>query len=377
MAIRKLGGHAQEPDQGQPDGSKDSAESPEVGGTDLSGGSTAAAEPPREVAELERMLAAYDWWAPESDVVSARADLESQVGRCEAAGFGRQARAAWSRIAPRGQEYPHRPALGGEPRVIEVRPEQIVRDGPASRSAVSLAEDAGWGGAGSGYGFGEPHRRSLFDQHSRSAEAAAKEREEAARANGQPPMDLLSLLLSVPGVLAGYGWQAAKSLFSPRHADGFLVSERQLGATADRIVRLSEELREQGMRGLVERMRSTGRSASEVFAGMGPGGPFEAFGGEFRELLKNPAFARLQASLENELANFRFMAERHARMGVDAGRDYSEAIERNLERIVEATEGMILKKGSSLLHVQDVARAISSWVVSLLSRGPASTGAPA
>lgn len=398
MAIRRLGGStdpsagagsegAAEQGAGRAPGPGGGAEEVSRGVGDACSGSEALpAEKEAEVLELERMLAAYEWWtAPAEGAVAWSAILE-QVGRCEAAGFSGQARSAWHRLAPSSAEYPAPNKVAVSVAANEVADSEWIPRGGAESSDVSSAagerawpaparRSAPWPGSGTASApFTEPHRRALFDQHRREHEEVAGAKAQADARKG--PTDLLSLLLSVPGAIAVASWQAAKGLWNGRHVDGMALSESQMDATAERIKRLTEALREEGMAGLAERMRATGRSAEEVFAGINGGGPFESFGGEFRSLLNQPRFAQLNVALENELANFRFIAERHARMGVETGKPYSEAIERNVEAIVGATEGLMLKKGEMLLHAQDVARKMSGWIESLL-RGLVSPGARA
>ena len=164
----------------------------------------------------------------------------------------------------------------------------------------------------------------------------------------------------------------AKSYYAKERINGHAILAAQLDQHASEVSSLTKSLRQQGMDGLIEAMRATGRPAREVCAGMAPGGPYEHLGKRFSELMQDADFSKKYARLHEVLDEFNFNASRYAASGVELDLDYSDAIDRNLEAISAATEGFVLEKDGVIKHLQEIAKQIgeriSELVNSLLGR---------
>lgn len=339
----------------------------------------AAAKPevvPTEVVKLELMLKSFDWWGnvewrdgtpyyPTNEVRdAAKKAIAEQLGICERAGYLEDARNVWGRYAP--SDYPI-------PDIFIIKQFESAPDAAPGLPARRFGEP-----------FSDPYNRRLFTQPSaavRPAEARqdAQSPEPHVRDSGAVAQtDLLSKALSAPfaitaaaGSLIVAGLQHAgnkvRGFYVKGRENGHAILGQQLDEAASRIVQMTDELKSGGMADLIAEMRATGRPAREVFQGMTPGGPHQNLSDRFSALMRNDAFAQKQAKLEDMLSDFGFKASQYAQMGVELNRDFSEAIERNVEKISAATEGFIFKRDGVVKHLQELARSISETISNMIN----------
>lgn len=159
----------------------------------------------------------------------------------------------------------------------------------------------------------------------------------------------------------------ARGFYVKGRENGHAILGQQLDDAASNIVSMTNSLKQQGMSDLIADMRATGRPAREIFQGMNPGGPHQHFSDRFSTLMKNENFARQYEKLEDALSDFGFKASHYAQMGVELNRDYSDAIESNLEKISASTEGFIFKKDGVIKHLQELARSISESISNMVN----------
>lgn len=236
--------------------------------------------------------------------------------------------------------------------------------------------------------FSAPYNRKLFARTFGMTDAGtpvaphpqtdAAHPAQEAPVNGGAQSDLLTQALTAPfAITAAAGSLIVSSLkLAGDKARGFYVKGRenghailgqQLDESAANIASMTSALKQQGMGDLIADMRATGRPANEIFSGMAPGGPHQHFSDRFSALMKNEGFARQYAKLEDALSDFGFKASHYAQMGVELNRDYSDAIERNLEKISASTEGFIFKKDGVIKHLQELARSISETISNMIN----------
>lgn len=329
---------------------------------------------PAEVIKLESLLRAHDWWTDYSDDPSVRAGgakswdaIAKQLERCKADGSLAEAKKAWIKYAP--EEY--------------VLPE-VLSAGQA-QEADTPANGAGYPAVRPAEPFSSPYERNLFAQPlgSRPVTPGGPVGSENPANEPQPQYvsgqtSMLSKALSAPFAVTAaagslivdslrYAGGAVKSFYVKGRENGHSILGQQMTETADRIVSLTSSLKEQGMQDLIADMKRTGRPASELFEGMKQGGPHQHFSDRFTALMKNEAFADTYAKLEDSLTDFGFKASHYAQVGVELNKDYSEVIERNLEKISAATEGFIFKKNGVIKHLQELARSISERISNMVN----------
>lgn len=329
---------------------------------------------PAEVVKLELMLRGHDWWFSQSDDPAVRssgaqslARIEDQLRHCETHGLLEDARKVWDRYAPK--DYPI-------PNIFVSK-----QFDPAPEAAPGLPARR------PGEPFSDPYNRRLFNQANKSAAASATGNGPSAQQQTNPEMqyagggvqtDLLTKALSAPFaitaaagslILGGlrFAGEKARGFYAKGRENGHVILGQQLDEAAGNILKMTETLKMQGMGELIAEMKATGRPARELFEGMIPGGAHQNFGDRFSALMKNPGFAQQYARLEDALSDFGFKATHYAQVGIELNRDYSDAIERNVEKISAATEGFIFKKDGVVKHLQELARSISETVSNMIN----------
>ena len=191
-------------------------------------------------------------------------------------------------------------------------------------------------------------------------------------------VDMLSKLLSAPFALTAAAGSMvmnslkaiggkAKSYYAKELINGHAILAAQLDQHASEVSSLTKSLRKQGMDGLIDAMRATGRPAREVCAGMASGGPYEHLGKRFSDLMQDDDFSKNYARLNEVLDEFNFNASRYAASGVELDLDYSDAIDRNLESISSATEGFLQEKDGVIKHLQEMAKQIGERISELVN----------
>lgn len=228
--------------------------------------------------------------------------------------------------------------------------------------------------------FSKPYEGQDWAQRPDSeAEAAQANRQASPQeaAQGTGSTDLLSKALSAPfafaaaagsmvlGAIKAAGDQK-RSFFEKKAVNGHLVMSRQLDMHAKQVEGLAESLRADGMGDFIKEIRGSGRSASEVFDGMKPGGAFAKYGEKFDSMMANPAFAAKYMKMQDSVEEFGHLASRYAKAGVDLNLDYAEAIDRNLSKISAATEGFPGKKDGVFKHLQEMAQQIGERIKRLV-----------
>lgn len=330
---------------------------------------------PAEVVKLELMLRGHDWWFSQSDDPAVRssgaqalARIEDQLRHCEARGLLEDVRKVWDRYAPK--DYPI-------PNVFVSK-----QFDPAPDTAPGLPARR------PGEPFSDPYNRRLFNQANKPSAAPAPgsgpsaqqkaNPEEMQYAGGGVQTDLLTKALSAPFaitaaagslILGGlrYAGEKARGFYAKGRENGHVILGQQLDEAAGNILKMTDTLKMQGMGELIAEMKATGRPARELFEGMIPGGAYQNFGDRFSALMKNPEFAQQYARLKDALSDFGFKATHYAQVGIELNRDYSDVIERNVEKISAATEGFIFKKGGVVKHLQELVRSISETVSNMIN----------
>jgi len=330
---------------------------------------------PAEIIKLESLLRSHDWWYGYSDDSNVRESggrqwnaIIEQLDHCKKDGVLAAARKSWDRYAP--EEFTLPPVF-----------KQEQSDQPTESS---LNEGVGYLAVRPAEPFSDPYERNLFAQPLGSGMDQLKPEQIREQENiqkqqyGSGQTDMLSKVLSAPfAVTAAAGSLILNSLkYASNSVRGFYVKGRENGhtilgqqmtETADQIIQMTTSLKEQGMGELINDMKLTGRPASEIFAGMLPGGPHQHFADRFTSLLKNEKFSETYAKLEDALTDFGFKATHYAKAGIELNKDYSEVIERNLEKISAATEGFIFKKNGVIKHLQELARSISESISNMIN----------
>lgn len=333
---------------------------------------------PAEVVKLEQMLRSFDFWYGSSDDESVRRDGEAdyaaivvQIERCEADGCLEDARKIWDKYAPKECSIPD------------------VFFNKQFYSNPNVSPGPGLPARRPGEPFSEPYNRRLYtrpfvdatsnagsDQHLPSSKQQVDQERQSN--GGGVQSDLLTKALTAPfSVMAAAGSLIAngfnftgdklRGFYVKGRENGHIIMGKQLDEAAGNIVSLTDSLKQQGMGAIIADMKATGRPAREIFQGMMPGGPHQHFGDRFSALMKNESFAQQYAKLEDALSDFGFKASHYAQTGIELGRDYSEAIERNLEKVSAVTEGFIFKKDGVIKHLQELARSISDTISNMIN----------
>lgn len=211
------------------------------------------------------------------------------------------------------------------------------------------------------------------------ATATAKSKQPEPPPGTPIQQDLLSKILSAPFALTAAAGSAIISgiMYTAGKAHGFYVKGRenghyilgqQLDEAASNIVKMTDSLKASGMDKLIGEMKATGRPLREVFEGMKPGGAYQHLGERFNRLMQDESIASTYAKLERAIGDFGYTASNYAKAGVELDLDYADTIERNVDKISAATEGIIGKgKDGALKHLQDMAQAIGDRINAMLN----------
>ena len=335
---------------------------------------------PAEVVKLELMLRGHDWWSDYSDDAGVRAEGSRSLGKihdqlkvCASSGHLEDAHKVWEKYAPK--EYP-------VPNIFfnkQYDPAIDATRGPSSSGGLPARR--------LGEPFSEPYNRRLFAQ-SMKMPAPSPVQQPSSQDNDQPqnqgyggssvPTSLLVKALTAPFAVTAaagslivsglkFAGDKARGFYVKGRENGHAILGRQLDEAADSIVGMTQALKSQGMGDIIADMRATGRPARELFQGMAPGGPHQHFSDRFSVLMKNEQFAQQYAKLEDALSDFGFKSSHYAQTGIELNRDYSDAIERNVEKISAATEGFIFKKDGAIKHLQELARSISETISNMIN----------
>jgi len=367
---------------------------------------------PPELQLLYELLKARDWSVDQSPDPAARARgtvawtlIEGEVMKAVDAGYGVEVSRLWEQFAPPGhdglekvlqraraseQAQPVSPDLPAivEP-VLTQAPAPYLRTYDPRRDNVIDVDVNEIPDQPFADGYTRPnwtqrpvkgHGMAALDPLLADQQA---QQQPAAGGAGVGNVDMLSKVLSAPFALTAAAGSMvmnslkaiggkAKSYYAKERINGHAILAAQLDQHASEVNSLTKSLRQQGMDGLIEAMRATGRPAREVCAGMAPGGPYEHLGKRFSELMQDSDFSKKYTRLHEVLDEFNFNASRYAASGVELDLDYSDAIDRNLEAISAATEGFVLEKDGVIKHLQEMAKQIgeriSELVNSLLGR---------
>lgn len=338
---------------------------------------------PAEVVKLELMLRGHDWWYYFSDDSTVRGEgaearqrIAEQLQQCEISGHLDLARKIWDKYAPKDYQLPNIFWINHN------QPDPTI-------DVVSASSTPGLPARRPGEPFSEPYNRHLYS-HSFAADAAAvrgstnvnasKQQQSPGMQNagGGVQTDLLTKVLSAPFAITAaagslivdslkFAGEKTRGFYAKGRENGHIILGRQLDEAASNIVKMTESLKQGGMGELIADMKATGRPAREIFQGMAPSGPHQHFADRFSALMKNEDFAQQHAKLEDALSDFGFKASHYAQTGVELNRDYSDAVERNVEKISAATEGFIFKKDGVIKHLQELARSISETVSNMIN----------
>jgi hypothetical protein len=194
---------------------------------------------------------------------------------------------------------------------------------------------------------------------------------DADKKNKGKPGSLLEKALSMPfmagSVVLNSLKAMGKSFYVKNRINGHEILGEQLEQQAATIERMTAEIKELGMGDLIDDMRATGSPAKDIINGMNEGGPHQHFGDRFDSLMTSPAFSEKYAQLQNELTNFSLNASRYAKNGVELNLNYSDVMDRSLEKISAATEGFVFKKDGKIEHLQELARQIGERIANFIN----------
>lgn len=381
---------------------------------------------PPELYMLRELLRSHDWSHEQSDDPNIQANgkvewtiIESQILNAIDAGYEAEVQRLWNQFAPRehnglaalldtarqafssggGSTYQfadlpgfkepeallpeaylnfYDPNRAPDPNVIDGEA-YVVHDNAMARAAAQP--------------FTDPYKTPEWAQRPQFKPAPDFEPEGQGKKNqseqtqqgpgGGMSTDMLSKALSAPfAITAAAGslvvnslkamGDKAKSFYAKNRINGHQILGKQLDQKALEIDALTNALKKQGMSDLIQDMRATGRPAREIFEGMKPGGAHQHFDDRFSALMRNPEFAENYGKLQGALDDFSLSATKYAQNGVELNLDYSDAIDRNLEKISASTEGFIFKKDGAVKHLQELARQIgeriSNFVNNLMGR---------
>lgn len=211
------------------------------------------------------------------------------------------------------------------------------------------------------------------------ATAATKSRQPSQATSALAPTDLLTTVLNAPFaitaaasslVINGLMYAAGKAhgFYVKGRENGHAILGRQLDEAADSIIQLTDSLKQHGMGDLIAEMKATGRPAHEIFQGMSRGGPYQNFNDRFSALMQDQRFASQYAKLEDSIDGFHAKATSYAKTGAELNLDYSDAIERNVEKVSAATEGFMSEKDGVIKHLQELVRSISERISEMLNK---------
>lgn len=381
---------------------------------------------PPELYMLRELLRSHDWAHEQSDDPNVQANgkvewtiIESQILNAIDAGYEAEVKRLWNQFAPKehnglaalletarqafssgdggAYQFTDLPAFK-EPDVLlpeaylnfydpNSTPGPTVIDGEAY-----VVHDHAMTRAAA-QPFTDPYTTPEWAQRPQFKPAPALEPEEPAKKKqaeqgqqgpgGGMSTDMLSKALSAPFALTAAAGSLvvnslkamgdkAKSFYAKNRINGHQILGKQLDQKALEIEALTNALKKQGMGDLIQDMKATGRPAREIFEGMKPGGAHQHFDDRFSALMRNPEFAENYGKLQGALDDFSLSATKYAQNGVELNLDYSDAIDRNLERISAATEGFVFKKDGAVKHLQELARQIgeriSNFVNNLMGR---------
>lgn len=371
---------------------------------------------PHELYMLRELLRSHDWGHEQSTDPTARANgqiewtiIESQILNATAAGYAAEVRQLWRQYAPQGHagldallKRSHHDIGGGamppsdgkalrplmepeehfperyipfydprnDPNVIDAEA-YVVHDQGAVRAPNEPFTDS----------YQRPEwakRQQATPQSMPQSDTDADATANASAQGGGVSTDLLSKALSAPFTLTAAAGSLvlnslkamgdkAKSFYVKNRINGHAVLGQQLDQKALEIESLTSTLKKQGMGALINEMRATGRPAREIFDGMKDGGSYQHMRDRFNRLMADPTFAGHYTKLEGALDDFSMKATRYAQTGVELNLDYSDAIDRNLERISAATEGFVFSKDGVIKHLQELARQIGERISNLVN----------
>ncbi|MCM3609134.1 hypothetical protein M4D49_26990 [Cupriavidus pauculus] len=357
---------------------------------------------------LRELLRTHDWHHEQSDDANVRANgqvewtiIAAQMLNAVDAGYERDVRQLWARYAPKehrgladllgagryssdGGGSPPRAGSAlrplAEPEAHLPEPYIPFYD-PRNDSDVIDADAYVVPDAPFTDPFQKPDWAKRPKPGVQSVHQALDPASEQAPVQGQSggvSTDLLSKALTAPFALSAAAGSLvlnslkamgdkAKSFYVKNRVNGHAVLAQQLDQKAADIESLTSTLKKQGMGSLIDDMRATGRPAREIFDGMKEGGAHQHFRDRFNTLMGDPLFAETYGRLEGALDDFNFKATRYAQTGIELNLDYSDAIDRNLEKISAATEGFVFNKDGVIKHMQELARQIGERIANLVN----------
>lgn len=171
-------------------------------------------------------------------------------------------------------------------------------------------------------------------------------------------------------VLAGLSKSgaAAQSAYVRHRINGHEVLGDQLRHHAWQVVEHARHLRVHGMADVIDAIENTGAPASEVFAGMGPGGKYQAIGQRFDAAMADPLAAARYAKLHEHMAAFERGAQRYAKAGVALNTDHDGPIREGAEAMMDAVAGLPTKDGSGFKHLQEKLHEMTEKIVEMIQR---------
>lgn len=172
-------------------------------------------------------------------------------------------------------------------------------------------------------------------------------------------------------VLAGlqHAGRATWGVYDRSRVNGHGILASQLDGSAQRVVSLAGQLKQQGMGEVIDAIRRTGAPPEEVFRGMEAGGKYDALGKKYDRLLRHPEVAATFADLQGELDRFGHLSRRYAKTGAALNLDVELPIRRGSDAMMGALEGMPIKDaGGTFKHLQDRLHELTRQIVEMVQR---------
>lgn len=381
---------------------------------------------PPELAELQGLLQAHDWEHSNADDAARRAAgrvewtiIEAHILRAVQAGHAKEVESMWGQFAPAGKSLAEAMGRYGEEfKALAVQGQAAsgqhrgyAQSHGASASSAPEQErthqfsagpaTAGAASAGAGVapflntldpntidvdareiprepfsdGFRKPEWAKRAEPTPQAPESTPQQAEQQPAAAGTAVAggsDLLSKMLSAPFAAGSLvlnslrsAGQQAKSFYVKSKINGHAILGQQLDAKTTEIGALTASLKKAGMGALIDEMRLTGRPAKEIFSNM-INGEHSGILERFEKLMAKPGFAADFTKLQAALSDFTEKATRYAKSGVDLDVDFSDLLDRNLQKVSEFTEGFFSKKEDGVIeNLQEIAQQVADRVAEI------------
>lgn len=319
------------------------------------------------LSSLDNLLKTHDWSNENGNREIESLLIQQHMQAACSAGYGNEVDVLWNRHAP--QDHPGYQNLDGSPLMVQPRgvglPPQDESQGFVAPSGKPMSVKPV-----------PPSQQELEAKKALEQKQAEQQAPSAAQVAGGA--SFLSAALSAPFALAAAGGslalqslksagKSAKSFYTQHRIKGHDVLADQLDHATEGIQHLTDKLRMQGMGDLIDRMKSTGLSQKAFFDGMAKGHHPE-ISQQFDALMQKPDFAKDYSDLMGRLDDFSVSATRFAETGVELDQDPGEVLDRNLNKISDATDWFIDKKDGVIKQLRELVQSLAERIGNLINK---------